>query len=85
MDYTPPQNQKGQPSGNVENVRKILEKERGVEHELNANASCDFDGDDADRLATETVSGDLSMAALREMLAPLEQPSYSACTDMDIC
>ena len=53
-------------------VIRTIEKERGVEREVNANASGDFDGEDADRVATETVSGNLSMAALREMLADRE-------------
>ena len=52
-------------------VIRTVEKERGVEREINVNASCDFDGDDADR-STETVAGNLSMAALREMLADRE-------------
>ena len=53
-------------------VIRTVEKERGVEREVNANASCDLDGDDAGRLASETVSGNLSMAALREMLTVRE-------------
>jgi len=53
-------------------VIRTVEKERGVERELNANASCDPHGGDAERLATETVSGNLSTAALREMLTDRE-------------